>query len=102
VWEDWAGDLAERLAALQTEPEVQVLTAVEPFSVDGESAFPVVHTLPRQADLEYVKSAATAFGGRLHEFSYGRMLLSSMQCDAPPLSQEAVYEHLLSTFEFSD
>jgi hypothetical protein len=102
VWEAWEGNVGEHAASIQTKPEVQLLTAVEPFSIDGVPAFRVVHTQPRQADLEYVKSAFAAFGGKLHEFSYGRMLLSTMQCDAPPLSQEAVYEHLLSTFEFID
>jgi hypothetical protein len=101
VYEVWAGDVAERAAAIQTVPEIQVLTAVEPFSIDGVPALRVVYSVPSQADLEYIKFALAAFAGKLYEFQYWRMP-SLGQCDAPPLSEEAVYEHLLSTFEFYD
>jgi hypothetical protein len=102
VWDRWAGDLTERVAAIQGGPEIQELTAMEPFSIDGVPAFRRVYTAPQQADLVYVKDAFAVFDGRLYDFSYHRMLLSNMQCDAPPLSQEEVYEHLLATFEFTD
>jgi hypothetical protein len=102
VYKAWACDLGERAAAIQAAPDIQLLTAVEPFSIDGVPAFRLVYSVPSQADLEYVKSAVVAFGGRLYEFSYHRTPVAYLQCDAPPLSQEAVYEHLLSTFEFTD
>lgn len=102
VYKAWVGDVAERAAAIQAATEAQLLTAVEPFSIDGVPAFRLVYSVPSEADLQYVKYAVAAFGGRLYEFSYHRTPVAYLQCDAPPLSQEAVYEHLLSAFEFTD
>jgi hypothetical protein len=64
-------------------------------------AFRVIYNVPSQADLEHIKFASAAFADKLYEFQYNRMPVLG-ECDAPPLSEEAVHEHLLSTFEFYD
>ena len=66
VYEDWAGDVAEPAAAVRTAPEFQVLTSVEPFSIDGVPAFRVIYSVPSQADLEYITFAFAAFAQPCH------------------------------------
>ena len=97
-FKSWAGDLAEYVSQGTTGSDVQLLTAVEQFSLDGVPAFRHIYRIPGVATPDYVRVAFAAFGGKLYMFQYNHMDLST--CDAPPLSEEAVYEHMLSTLEF--
>ena len=105
VFETWSGDLADHVSLFTSKPEVQLLTAVEAFSIDGLPALrfifrgrggPNVEGMPTT---DYIKRAFVAFEGTLYEFAYLHFA-HVRDCDAPPLSEEAVYEHLLSTVEF--
>jgi hypothetical protein len=105
VVETWSGDLADQVSMVTSAPEVQLLTAVELFSIDGLSALrfifrgrggPNIEVMPTT---DYIKKAYVAFAGTLYEFSYLH-LARVPDCDASPLSEEAVYEHLLTTVEF--
>jgi hypothetical protein len=98
IFEAWSGNLAQRASEIESAPNVQLLTAIEPFSIGGQPAVRHIYRIRAQEDAEYIKVAFAAFDGKLHMFQYNHMDLYG--CDAPPLSEEAVYEHLLSTLEF--
>jgi len=103
VFESWTGDVAGRASAIAAGPDLQTLTqaftSVEQFSIDGEPAYRLIYFVPAQAEIVYTKVALVAFAGRLYQFSYHRMTYHE-GCDAPPLSEEAVYDYLLTTVEF--
>jgi hypothetical protein len=84
-------------------PEIQVLTALEPFSVDGAPALRAIVRERQQTNpnIDYTKQVFVAFAGRLYQFTYSHVIHTSTECDIPPLSEEAVYDHLLSTVEFT-
>jgi hypothetical protein len=105
VFDIWSGDLADHVSMVTSRPEVQLLTAVETFSIDGLPALrfifrgrggPNIEVMPTT---DYIKRAFVAFEGTLYGFAYLH-LARFRDCDAPPLSEEAVYEHLLTTVEF--
>jgi hypothetical protein len=100
VWEAWAGDLAEHTSQVLSESGAQLLTAVEQSTLDGLPALRFIYRYPEPTALEYGKIAFAAFEGRLYVFEYKHTDTRVFTCDAPPLSEEAVYEHLLSTLEF--
>jgi hypothetical protein len=105
VVETWSGELADQVSRVTSAPEVQLLTAVEPFSIDGLPALRFIFRIrggPDTVDMpttDYIKRAYVALAGTLYQFSYLH-LADVYDCDAPPLSEEAVYEHLLTTVEF--
>jgi hypothetical protein len=98
IYEAWGNDLAEYVSQGEAGPDIQLLTGVEQFSIDGIPARRHIYRIPGEADLEYIKMAVAAFDDRLYMFQYNHPPL--VICDAPPLSEEAVYDYLLSTFEF--
>jgi hypothetical protein len=101
--EAWTGDLADHALQGLDESGAQLLTVVEPFSIDGVPAVRyIVHEIPGPRAPQYRKYALAASEGRLYTFEYSRFHGKLFVCDAPPLSEEAVYEHLLTTFEFAD
>jgi hypothetical protein len=103
IFESWTDDVAGRAFAIAAGPDLQTITQtlapVEQFSIDGEPAYRLIYFVPAQADIDYTKVALVAFAVRLYQFSYHRMTYHEA-CDAPPLSEEAVYDYLLSTVEF--
>jgi len=105
VFDTWSGDLADHVSMLTSRPEFQLLTAVEAFSIDGLPALRFIFRVRGGPNMEvmpttdYIKRAFVAFEGTLYEFVYHH-LARFRDCDAPPLSEEAVYEHLLTTIEF--
>jgi hypothetical protein len=105
VFNTWSGDLADQLSMVTSRPDVQLLSAVEPFSIDGLPARRFIYRGRGGLDIEampptdYIKRAFVAFEGTLYEFAYLHFA-HVRDCDAPPLSEEAVYEHLLTTVEF--
>jgi hypothetical protein len=50
------------------------------------------------ADPIFGKLAFASFEGKLYGFEYRHV--PSYVCDPPPFPDEAVYEHMLSTWEF--
>jgi hypothetical protein len=99
VFKRWEGDAAGWLSAPASAPDQQALTEVEQFSLGGVPAFRAIYQVPAQPEIDYVKIALVEFAGRLYQFAYFKMPAHGT-CDAPPLSEEEVYEHLLSTVEF--
>lgn len=102
---DWTGDLASQASQLTSRPEVQPLSAVEPFSIGGLPALRFIYRgrggpdIQAMPDTDYIKRAYVAFAGRFYEFAYHH-LARVTDCDAPLFSEEAVYDHLISTVEF--
>jgi hypothetical protein len=83
-------------------PEIQVLAAVEPFSMDEVPALRVIVREREQTNpnIDYTKHVFVAFAGRFYRFTYFHLIHTSTDCDAPLFSEEAVYEYLVSTVEF--
>jgi len=100
VFESWTGDLADQVSAVTSAPESQLLTAVEPLSVGGVPALRFIFRPRELPGTDYIKTTFVVFAGRLYHFSYAH-LAHVRDCDAPPLSEEEVYDHLLSTVEFN-
>jgi hypothetical protein len=99
VFDTWSGDLADQVSMVTSRPDVQLLTPVEAFSIDGLPALRFIFRGEVMPTTDYIKRAFVAFEGTLYEFAYLH-LAHVKDCDAPPLSEEAFYEHLLSTVEF--
>ena len=100
IFETWAGDLSSQVSEFTSLSETQMLTTVEPFSISGTPALRLIIRTWEQPDTDYIKRAFVAFEGRLYEFSYLH-LAHVIACNAPPLSEEEVYEYLISTVEFN-
>lgn len=99
VYLSWDTALDEYISEGITRPELKLLTEVETFYLDGVFARRHILQIPESSALEYIKIASAIYERKLYVFQFNDMVeLSS--CDAPPLSEEAVYEHLLSTLEF--
>ncbi|MCJ7513655.1 MAG: hypothetical protein MUO23_11875 [Anaerolineales bacterium] len=99
VYDNWAGDLATYVSDTLANTPVQLLTAVESFSLDGTLAFRVIRGFPPSAATQYEKLAFAAYGSRLYSFTY--RMMNWVYCDASPISEEAVYDHLLATWHFN-
>ena len=100
VVESWEGDLADYVteAVSGSSSPTLWLTGAEPFSLDGVPAFRLMYEITDSAEPIYGKIAFAAFEGKLIGFEYKHFALSL--CDPPPFPEEAVYEHMLSTWEF--
>jgi hypothetical protein len=105
VFDTWSGELVDHVSLFTSRPEVQLLTAVEAFSIAGLPALRFIFRVRGGPNMgvmpptDYIKRAFVAFEGTLYEFAYLHFA-HVRDCDAPPLSEEAVYEHLLTTVEF--
>jgi hypothetical protein len=100
--ENWSGNLTDQASQLTTMPEIQMLTAIEPFSMDGVPALRVIVQERQQTNpnIDYTKQVFVAFAGRFYRFTYFHLIHASTGCEAPLFSEEAVYDHLISTVEF--
>ncbi len=67
--------------------------------MDSVPAVRLVYAFPKPSATQYQKVAFVARDGRLFEIGYAAA--NFVWCDAPPISEEAVYEHLVSTWEFA-
>ena len=96
LWPENWDDLARKG---QAPPNSPFVTPVEHFSIGGVPAVRYVSTNPDQEMLLYSKVAWVYRHDRLYSFSFlSAPYLPS--CDAYPLSEEQVFEYLLSTIEF--
>jgi hypothetical protein len=80
-------------------PGSSFITAVENFSMDGIPAVRYISMPPDQEMLLYSKHAWVNYHDRFYSFSFSSAPYLPY-CDAYPLSEEQVYEYLLSTVEF--
>jgi hypothetical protein len=99
VFEVWGSELDETAREGQPPAIGKLVTSVERFSLGGIPAVRYVSMNPDSKTLGYSKVALAIYRDKLYAFSY-LSLPELRSCDAPPLSEEQVYEYLLSTLEF--
>ncbi len=100
IFKKWDNKLDQITRTGQPPSEVTLLTDVETFSLGGEPAFRYIYRILQDPDaFEYAKTAWTFYRGKLYWFSY-LDITDLPRCDAPPISEDAVYEHMLSTAKF--
>ena len=99
VYSEWGKDLDGLVKEGEVPSGSRLVTPVERFSLGGIPAVRYVSTNPDQRMLLYSKGAWAYYHDKLYSFSYlSAPYLPS--CDALPLSEEQVFEYLLSTVEF--
>ena len=74
------------------------LTTVDDFMIDGIPAVHFMLPLGLPTSAQYQKLALMIHQDQLYLFQYS--FQNFVGCDAPPISEEAVYEHLISTWHF--
>ena len=99
VFTVWPSELDKLAREGQPPPRWKLVTSVERFSLGGISAVRYVSMNPDAKTLGYSKEALAIYRDKLYAFSY-LSIPELPSCDAPPLSEEQVYEYLLSTLEF--
>jgi hypothetical protein len=99
IYSEWEEDLDKLVKEGKAPRRSSLITPVERFSLGGIPAVRYVSTNPDQNMMLYSKGAWTYYLDKLYSFSYiSAPYLPS--CDALPLSEEQVFEYLLSTVEF--
>lgn len=99
IYTEWGEDLDKLVKEGEVPSHSPLVTPVERFSLGGIPAVRYISTNPDQKMLLYSKGAWAYYHDRLYSFSYLSVpYLPS--CDALPLSEEQVFEYLLSTVEF--
>jgi hypothetical protein len=99
IYSEWEADLDKLVRDGEAPPRTTLVSPVERFSLGGIPAVRLISTNPDQKMLLYSKGAWAYYHDKLYSFSYGSApYLPS--CDAFPLSEEQVFEYLLSTVEF--
>ena len=99
VYSEWGEDLDKLVKEGEVPPNSPFITPVERFLLDGIPAVRYITTNPDQKMLLYHKVVWAHYHDKLYSFSYGSApYLPS--CDALPLSEEQVFEYLVSTVEF--
>jgi len=99
IYSVWPEELDNFVREGQAPPRSPFITPVEQFSIGGISAIRYISTNPDQEMLLYSKNAFVFYRDRLYSFSFlSAPYLPS--CDAFPLSEEQVFEYLVSTVEF--
>jgi hypothetical protein len=100
IFTKWDSKLDEITITGQLPSDLVLLTDLETFSLDGEPAFRHIYRITQEPNaFEYAKTAWTYYRGKLYWFSY-LAITDLPRCNAPPISEDAVYEHMLSTVEF--
>jgi hypothetical protein len=99
IYSVWPEELDNLVRQGQAPPHSPLITPVEHFSIGGKPAVRYISTNPDQEMLHYSKMAFVYYRDRLYSFSFlSTPYLPS--CDAYPLSEEQVFEYLVSTVEF--
>ncbi|MGD8815466.1 MAG: hypothetical protein PVI78_13420 [Anaerolineales bacterium] len=99
IYSVWPEDLDNLVREGEAPTNIPLVTAVEHFSIGGIPAVRYISINPDQEMLLYSKAALVYYGDRLYSFSFlSAPYLPS--CDAFPLSEEQVFEYLVSTVEF--
>jgi hypothetical protein len=95
----WGSELDAMAREGQPPAHTTLVTPVGRFSLGGIPAVRYVSMNPDAKTLTYSKEALAIYRDKLYAFSYLH-LPELPSCDAPPLSEQQVYEYLLSTLEF--
>lgn len=100
IYTKWDSKMDDLVRTGQPPPEMTLLTDVETFSLGGEPALRYIGLITQDPNaFEYSKTAWTFYRDKLYWFSY-LAITDLPRCNAPPISEDAVYEHMLSTVEF--
>jgi len=100
VYGKWGSELEEFTETLRPPSHLTLLTDVEAFTLGGRPAHRYIHRIVQDPEaFEYAKAAWLFHKSRLYWFSYGD-IADLPRCGAPPLSEDDVYEHMLSTIAF--
>lgn len=99
VFTVWGSELDKIAREGQPPRYTKLVTPVERFLLGGIPAVRYVSMNPDSKTLEYSKEAFAIYHDKLYAFSYLH-LPELPSCDARPLSEQQVYEYLLSTLEF--
>lgn len=99
IFSNWDRRLDELAFEGKVSSDLRLLTSVEQFSLGRVPANRHIYMIPDSLAMEYTKIVTAVFKDNLYLFQYDNFVDRS-RCDAPPLSEEAVFEHLLSTVEF--
>jgi len=95
----WEGDLNDYVAEqIASEMSYDEPPLVEETTVDRAPALRVTQTFSGPGALQYRIDVFTAFGGRLYWLHYA--MSNWVYCDAPPISEEAVFNHILTSWRF--
>jgi hypothetical protein len=99
VFSEWDTDWEKVIKEGKAPQGISLVTSVERFSLGDIPAFRYITTIPSAEMLLYSKSALAYYHDKLYSFVYiSAPYLPA--CDAYPISEEQVYEYLLSTVEF--
>lgn len=99
IYSEWEADWEKLVIEGQAPPRISLVTPVERFTLGSTPAVRYISTNPDSKMLLYNKGAWAYFHKKLYSFSFiSAPYLPS--CDALPLSEEQVYEYLVSTVEF--
>lgn len=99
IYSEWEEYLDKLVSEGEAPPGSSFVTPVERVSLGGIPAVRYISTNPDSKMLLYAKGTWAYYHEKLYSFTYlSAPYLPS--CDALPLSEEQVYEYLLSTVEF--
>jgi len=99
IYSEWEEDWEKLVTEGKPLPRSPFITPVERISLGGIPAIRYISTNPDSDELDYSKGTWALYQDNLYSFSFiSASYLPS--CDALPLSEEQVYEYLLSTVEF--
>jgi len=98
IYDEWESDL-EETAKGNPPKDVELVTSVEHFLIGGKPSVRYITKIPDSKTLDYVKVAITYYDDRIYVFSCANLTYLS-SCEAQPLTEEQVYEYMISTIEF--
>ncbi len=98
VYDEWESDLEE---TVQGNPpkDLELVTSVEHFLIGEKPSVRYITMIPDAKTLDYIKVAITYYDDRIYVFSFANLTYIS-SCEAQPLTEEQVYEYMISTIEF--
>jgi hypothetical protein len=99
IYDQWGSELDETSREGHAPEHGKLVTDVERFSIGGIPAVRYVSMIPDSKTLDYNKTAIAYYRDRVYVFSFANLTYFS-SCEAPPLTEEQVYEYMLSTLEF--
>jgi hypothetical protein len=99
IFKVWDSDLDKLAREGQPSEILKLVTPVERFTLGGIPAFRYIALIPESQTLDYRKAAVAYYDDRIYMFSYASFSYLA-SCEAHPLTEEQVYEHMLSTIEF--
>jgi len=99
VYSEWEDEWEKLVIEGEAPTGSQLVTAVERFTLAGVPAVRFIATIPDSKMLSYSKGVWAFYHDRLYSFSF-LSLPDHPSCDALPLSEEQVFETLVSTLEF--